>query len=140
MSEASAVQSFLNAVKAFDENVHVQRLEDKFSVGIPDINLCCAGEEYWFEAKFIEDWPKRLTTGVKIPLRPEQTLWARLGAKAGRRVKCITRIASWGWMVHDAAFTEFGLLRDGVFNKDEILKRAVWSGKTLNIQEILDER
>ena len=47
---------------------HVQRLESAISLGVPDVNVCWNGREYWIELKV---W----TPGAGILIRKEQWAW-----------------------------------------------------------------
>ena len=80
VSEQAFVRSLVKSMT--DRGWHVQRLEDKFSVGIPDINACKDGDDIWLEAKVFA-WPKRATTKTKICVRPYQVSWAHRRIKAG---------------------------------------------------------
>lgn len=47
---------------------HVQRLESAISLGLPDVNICWHGREYWIELKV---W----TPGAGVLIRKEQWAW-----------------------------------------------------------------
>lgn len=51
--------------------------------GIPDINGCYRGAEFWCELKFTDTWA--------VGLRPEQCGWAMQRSRAGGRVFILTR-------------------------------------------------
>lgn len=61
---------------------HVQPIEDKMAVGVPDINACCQHQEVWIELK-VFSLPKRDTTHVRFGLRKEQENWALLRSNVG---------------------------------------------------------
>lgn len=50
-----------------DHTVHVQRIENTTSSGVPDLNMCCQGREVWIELKV------KLKQGIL--LRKEQYAW-----------------------------------------------------------------
>ncbi len=57
---------------------HWQAIESPFvSRGIPDMNGCCNGHEFWVENK--------KTSGWTVDLRPEQVAWHLRRARAGGR-------------------------------------------------------
>lgn len=57
---------------------HFQRIETgSVASGVPDLNLCYRGVEYWVELKMIK--------GTKISFRPTQIPWNIHRAKAGGR-------------------------------------------------------
>lgn len=138
MPEHSAVRSFIEALRSLEPVPHVQRCEDKFSVGVPDLNVCHQGKEIWFEIKWIIDFPRKAATGVRVPFRPQQPLWADLRTRAGGDVRVLTRVTFWGWAAHKFTDVDFRDLADGTFNKEHFLDLAYWSGPKLNIQEILE--
>lgn len=54
-----------------------QRIENTTSRGVPDMNVCYQGKEFWIEAK--------LFTGGRVLIRPEQHAWMmRRSAHSGR--------------------------------------------------------
>lgn len=69
-----------------------RRIED-VNGGVPDLNYCIPGENSgWIECKFLEQWPVRSDTPVKLRFKPGQIaflvsrgqmgkafLWARIG-------------------------------------------------------------
>lgn len=137
MSETSAVTTFLSHVKKLGNAAHHQRFEDKYQPGIPDLNVVWNGVETWVEAKFLADWPKRPGTGVRVPIRKEQVVWARMGALAGRRVRCVLRVGSGLWVVWDASKVDFAGLVDGTATREEVLAVATWSGRVMDVTKVL---
>ncbi len=69
-----------------------QRLEDKLTPGIPDVNLHVPdGPDVWVELKYVVDAPV-----IEVGLRPEQFIWLRDGARAGRVCYLLARVeATW---------------------------------------------
>jgi hypothetical protein len=64
--------------------VHLQRIETGGTgLGIPDINGCFEGSEFWCELKS--------TSGYAVVIRPEQIGWAERRIRAGGRVFLLTR-------------------------------------------------
>ena len=55
---------------------HVQRLENMTGAGVPDVNVCHMGKEYWIELKI---W----TPGPGLLIRKEQWAWANRRVLAG---------------------------------------------------------
>jgi hypothetical protein len=45
----------------------MERFENPIGLGTPDINLCYKGIEAWVEIKYLEKFPVKPTTSVKIP-------------------------------------------------------------------------
>jgi hypothetical protein len=54
------------------EGVHIQRFEDRFHPGIPDMNVCFDGQEIWIECKV---YPNKLS--------PAQRIWHGKRIKSG---------------------------------------------------------
>lgn len=98
-TESSLKTRFLTAARrvavAMGLKLHHQCIEDSLSSGIPDINLCFDGVETWVEAKVLEAWPKRPTTGVRVAhFTAEQALWLELRAEAGGRAWLMLQVES----------------------------------------------
>lgn len=73
--------------------VHLQRIEDKLSQGVPDVNGCWQGREFWIELKRLDAWPKRPQTVVRIPhYTNEQRLWIRRRGRAGGNALLLVQI------------------------------------------------
>jgi len=65
-------------VRANIKDADLQRLESGMtSRGIPDINGCKDGTEFWVELKY--------TTTKKVAIRPEQVAWLLRRSKVGGR-------------------------------------------------------
>lgn len=112
---------------------HVQRIEDKYSTGIPDINACKNGQEIWLEAKVFR-WPKRKTSCTRIGIRDGQQTWARLRCKAGGECFLIAKELAtkqaylFDW--HDFMSAD---LHPFALTKEELESKAVHQGTTANI-------
>ena len=67
-------------VKEFTKqiNTHVQIVEHYLHPGIPDLNVCVNGTEYWLEVKIDKD-----------KLRTEQQLWMEMRRRCGGNVGVI---------------------------------------------------
>ena len=58
-------------------NVHFQRIETNVGLGIPDVNGCCKGIEFWLELK--------VSSGTALRLSKFQKSWIiRRGREGGR--------------------------------------------------------
>lgn len=135
MSEASSRNTFRKHVLRELPGVHVQRLEDKFTAGLPDFNLCIPDHgEWWVEAKFLAELPVRNTTPVRVEFRPGQVPWLNERVKAGGRCLVLVRIGLTGWVVFDQYFK---IVQDGV-PVDTFYRLAKWRGSTLDIAAIFD--
>lgn len=85
--------------------VHWQRIETSTGLGIPDINGCWEGKEFWVEIKYLPTFPVRANTPVKIKhYTPEQRLWLRKRGQAGGQAWLFVRVgAEWFLFDHEAA-------------------------------------
>jgi len=88
MAELLLSKQLVHNLRRF--GAHVQRIEDKLSVGVPDINVALNGYEVWLELKEFT-WPKRADTPVHIPLRPFQLAWIRARTQVGGIVYVVAR-------------------------------------------------
>ena len=59
-------------------NVHFQRIETNVGLGIPDVNGCCNGIEFWLELK--------VSSGTALRLSKYQKSWIIRRGMAGGRV------------------------------------------------------
>lgn len=65
----------------------VQRVENLCVPGMPDVNGCTHGVEWWVENKWLAGWPRRLGAVVLMPkIRVAQRVWWRRRGEAGGRV------------------------------------------------------
>lgn len=109
---------------------HVQRIEDRYSTGVPDINLCAYGKEHWVECKYLKAWPKRAGTKVKIKFRPGQVNWLRSRGKAGGNAWVLLQVGDgrnaerllFSWKVADQ-------LEDAVLNTEDTRALALVEGE-----------
>lgn len=74
-------------------NVHWQRIESTTGVGIPDINGCYNGCDFWIEIKYLDAFPKRPATPVRINhFTAEQKLWLKRRGEVGGRVLLFVQV------------------------------------------------
>lgn len=63
-----------------------QRIETGLTgEGVPDTYFCINGSSGWIESKYINAYPKRETTPIKIKLSGNQEAWLSTHDKAGGR-------------------------------------------------------
>jgi hypothetical protein len=69
---------------------HVVRMETHMSPGVPDLNICWRGREYWMELKVSKE---NLDNG-RIPLivREAQVAWIRRGVACGRTIFLVVAV------------------------------------------------
>ncbi len=79
---------------------HYQRIEDKLTPGIPDLNIHVPGQgDVWIELKYLDTLPRTDNNKVTIGLSREQFIWLRDASQAGRTVWLMARIGRdwYGW-------------------------------------------
>jgi len=64
--------------RALGSEGDLQRIENIARNGMPDVNGCIRGREFWVELKWLERWPASDSTVVAFPkYRKEQRIWMR---------------------------------------------------------------
>lgn len=117
-SEKSAGRTLRKATLTRYPGAHWQRLEDKFSIGVPDVCAAHASwpRDIWIELKEIDSLPKRHATPVKhtgnLEHALQQAIWHEDAQRAGR-VTCLMIRAPGCWMWFDE-IKRFGDLARGV--------------------------
>lgn len=117
MSEQSATQTLISNLKRQMQGIHVQRLEDKLTQGVPDMNVCWNGGEAWLEGKFLRRLPTRHDTLVRFGSKGERRLimqrnWLNTRAKAGGLCFVWLRIEDGDWFLFSG--DNFDFLADGI--------------------------
>lgn len=68
--------------KTILRDAHCQRIETSTASGVPDLNCCLRGVEFWIETKI-------MTPQQRVLLRPYQWAWIRRRSEAGGLVYVI---------------------------------------------------
>lgn len=113
------------------------RIESSAGNGVPDVAFTIPTKHGWIELKYIKEWPKRPTTLVKLPLRPEQKQWIESRGKLADNVWVICRIADIFYILdHKEAVM---LCEGGTRDMWEVLCTRSWSKRIDfdNLWEIL---
>lgn len=111
MSEATAWSTLRGHLKR--KGIHMQRIEDSMSAGIPDCYVQYRGGSVWLEGKFVRSMPKLKTTKLKVGLRAEQATWLEGEVLAGGRAGVWIRVLDGGWFWREGAGVRE--LVDGVY-------------------------
>lgn len=93
---------------------HATRIESSSGNGVPDISYGMPYINGWIELKYVKEWPKRATTRVKLPLRPEQKHWIATRGGLSGHVWVICRVQDTFFLIsyHSAIhLTEIGATR-----------------------------
>lgn len=137
MSEAALWNTFRERLNELGNACHYQRFEDSISEGIPDVNVCVGGNELWYEMKFLPEWPKRESTGVKIKFQPGQVPWLTLGERAGRECYVLLRVGKTEYLLFN---TGFRMLGRGIMTRKELYELACWHDTKFNLDQVLGQR
>ena len=78
--------------KNLSAHAHLTRIESSAGNGVPDVSIGIPGKNVWMELKYVREWPKRITTKVKLPLRNEQKLWIKVRGHLSGDVWVLIRI------------------------------------------------
>jgi hypothetical protein len=100
MSEKNAFSTLRQQLMAWPGAPLVQRLEDRFSTGIPDTVVTWKGYTVWLEGKFMDKLPKRDTSKVKPSFQPMQVPWLLKCQRTGGRCFVWLRTPI-GWYLTD---------------------------------------
>lgn len=91
---------------------HLVRIEDLLAEGVPDVNYCINGAEGWLELKWVEKWPVRETTPLRIPhYTKAQRLWHYMRGSAGGRMFIMVKVDNeyfvfhWQWAYKNLGLT-----------------------------------
>ncbi len=136
MSEANSVKTFRDHTKRAWPLSHFQRIEDKFGIGIPDINMRCPYGDFWIEGKYIKKLPVRETTFVKPgDFTQEQAIWLHTRARAGGRAGLLVRVENKYWALYTKNFVN--LVQGAPLA--EFLEQATVLQKQLNVEQMFKE-
>jgi len=86
----SSVYSYLKSLLV--GKTLLSRIESCTGNGVPDVACAIKSAHHWIEVKYLKEWPKRETTLVKLPLRPEQKLWIATRGELSGNVWVFIRI------------------------------------------------
>lgn len=105
-----------------------QRHEDVLAQGLPDVSFGCAGRNGWIELKYIEAWPKKEDTIVRIKhFTPQQKAWLLRRQKMGGCCWLLLRVgATNDWLIFHPLKARFV----GDMTEQEMFNAAafIWSG------------
>jgi len=101
---------------------HVQNIEDAYSTGVPDMNICINGREAWIECKYLKAWPKRAGTGVRVKFRPGQVNWLVKRGRAGGRAFVALQVGDERFLFHSGYAVG---LENGAWNQEQVRAHAI---------------
>ena len=100
-------------------NIHLQRIETGMTgAGIPDVNGCSKGKEFWIELKEIH-------SGNKLTLRPMQISWLAKRASHGGQVFVMARKNNEIKLFHIDSLTGIKDLVKGGYSSNSLLTLAI---------------
>lgn len=122
-----------NTLRKVLTQVDVSRVENLVEDGMPDVNGCHEGCEFWIELKQLDEWPKRKSTKVKVGMRPSQLRWIANRGRAGGNVHVLAQV--------DKTYLLFwwksvGNLYEGM-TREELYKEAIYITTGLSKTDLL---
>jgi len=107
--------------------IHLQRIETGMTgAGVPDVNGCAKGKEFWVELKEVH-------SGNKLTLRPMQISWLAKRASHGGQVFVMARKNNIIKLYHIDGLTRIQELMKGGFKSKALLTLAIpYDWKALN--------
>lgn len=87
-----------NARKHYKHHLHMNRIENAIMAGMPDVEGCLAGTQFWMELKCTAR-PTNPTTHIKCRFQPQQIPWLHARTKAQGLAFVLLQVGS----AHDAA-------------------------------------
>ena len=108
-------------------DMHLQRIETGMTgAGVPDVNGCAKGKEFWVELKEIH-------SGNKLTLRPMQIAWLAKRASHGGQVFVMARKNDEIKLYHVDGLTGIQELVDGGYKSKALLTLTIpYDGGALN--------
>ena len=101
------------------KGVHLQRIETGMTgAGVPDVNGCGWGKEFWIELKEIH-------SGNKLTLRPMQISWLAKRASHGGQVFVMARKNNEIKLYHIDSLTGIKDLVKGGYSSDSLLTLTI---------------
>ena len=113
---------------------HITRIESSAGNGVPYGTLGLPGKTIWIELKYTKEWPKRDTTKVKLPLRPEQKHWIKQRGMISGNVWVMWRIHDEFYLIPWSKCTE--LTEVGAERDDLVLSCYLYSKNRIDFEEL----
>jgi len=116
-------------VKKLREYGHIQPIESITAPGIPDVNGCIDGIEFWIELKYFPIWPRKK---FNSKLSEYQKLWLRTRWKNGGKAFYLAQIEKDYLFLMGKTVMEI----DGEYPMDVICQGKLWE-KGINYEELI---
>lgn len=91
--ETSLWQWLKKAIPLYKYKLHMNRVENSVMTGMPDVEGCLLGKQFWIELKVVGA-PARMHTLIKPTFQPSQLPWLRRRALAGGRAFVLLQVGS----------------------------------------------
>jgi hypothetical protein len=82
---------------------HVERVENKASLGTPDVSWAGGGKEGWIELKWVARWPVKGGPLALDHFTPQQRLWLTKRCLAGGRADVLLGVGSDDFLLFSGA-------------------------------------
>jgi len=126
MTEAQLSVTFVKQMRL--NGWHTQKFEDKYSVGIPDVNVCKDGMEAWIELK-VADFPSRMGSLIHTHMRDYQKSWNLNRLLAGGHCYLLVGIGNGAYLIRWSSIFQMDksgcLLTEATFTKELLLRTAI---------------
>jgi hypothetical protein len=117
--ENAALSSLRKKVLEYWPLAHWQRIENHYTPGVADVNVCLpGGREWWIEGKFLDHWPKKEDSPVDLNFRREQAMWLNARRRAGGNAILALKVGTKEWLFFNSKFLE---ISSGQFTQSEIV-------------------
>lgn len=136
MRESSFWRSIrIGLLKASNNKILLQRIEDKLTLGIPDVHFCYEGKTGWIELKVLKDYPKKVNTPIKINhLTPHQKQWHKNYTKSLGKSFVLLKVNKDAFLFDG---NNLGCLTDStIMGLKYVLSKKYWENK-INYDELL---
>lgn len=118
------------------QQLRLQRIEDRFTAGVPDVAYCFRGSAGWIELKHLPAWPASRDTPVRLPkLTIEQVAFAEAWERAGGKSWVLLQVGR-EYLLLPACIVR--ALHERRLTRTHVCRLAVaWGSGKLPIKDIL---
>ena len=88
----------------FKDRLHFQRIETTTGAGVPDLEGCLDGREFWTELKVVEPMARGM---CRVNLKGPQIMWLYRRRRAGGRAYCLARHEDRSYLLRGDDLTAF---------------------------------
>lgn len=125
----------IRLVRELRELGHIQPIESVTGPGIPDLNGCIEGVDFWIELKYFKKWPKK---NFKSKLSEYQKLWLRTRWKNGGQAYYLAQIEKDYLLISG----KYAMQLDELTVEEVIQQGMLWKNKldTYDLSRVIIDR